>query len=139
MIDTAKLALNSSLYMDDDNSENDEENEMSGLMEGNAKIQRDYNFELDLDNDDNFGPTKMDDEELCRFKKQLLYEVQGLGSIKNVNGYDMYVKSAFCEESLRKLVNILKTDSPSFPYARVSLGEWRILQNDLLPLLIFHK
>lgn len=62
-----------------------------------------------------------------------------MGQIKKVNGYDVYVKSEHCEDSLKDIINHLKTDANDHPNVRFILGEWRFLEEDLINLLIFHK
>jgi hypothetical protein len=59
-----------------------------------------------------------------------------LGSIKNVNGFDVYVKGHFCDENLKALYKDISKGRTN--YVKLLLGRWKILRNDLLPLLIFH-
>ena len=35
----------------------------------------------------------MEDNEIKKLQNDILFEVQGVGQIKNINGYDVYVKS----------------------------------------------
>ena len=46
---------------------------------------------------------RMTEEEKSRMENELLFWVQGVGSIKQVGGLDVYVKHEHCEESLKEL------------------------------------
>lgn len=46
----------------------------------------------------------MDKYEEEKLFADLLFSVQGVGSIKNVNGYDVYVKHEHCDESLKYIL-----------------------------------
>ncbi len=71
-------------------------------------------------------------------EKDILFIIQGVGSVKNVQSLDVYVKDENCESSLKDLIRQMKLDSPKQPIAKQILGKWSFLQRDLLPLLIFH-
>lgn len=62
-----------------------------------------------------------------------------MGSIKNINDYDVYVKHEHCEESLRDILSNLRKDGSTYPMVKLYLGSWGFFKKDLLPLLIFHK
>lgn len=81
----------------------------------------------------------MDPKDEQKVHDDILYWAQGVGSIKNIDGYDVYVKSEFCEDSLKQIQKHLKMDGQSYPIVRHFLGDWRFFQSDLLNLLIFHK
>ena len=53
---------------------------------------------------------RMTDEEKSKKENELLFWVQGVGSIKQMGGLDVYVKHEHCEESLRELQKYLKFD-----------------------------
>ena len=80
----------------------------------------------------------MTEEDKRKKEGELLFWVQGVGSIKQVGGLDVYVKHEHCEESLKELFKYVKVDSQREPFVRQTLGEWAFLQKDLLPLLVFH-
>jgi hypothetical protein len=61
-----------------------------------------------------------------------------VGSVKNIGGIDVYVKSEHCEESLRDIIKNLKQESPKLPLIKHILSKWQFLAKDLLPVLIFH-
>ena len=86
----------------------------------------------------NDEPEGMTEEDKAKKESELLFWVQGVGSIKQVGGLDVYVKHEHSEESLKELFKYLKFDSQREPFVRVTLGQWNFLQKDLLPLLIFH-
>ena len=71
-------------------------------------------------------------------EKDILFIIQGVGSVKNVQSLDVYVKDEHCESSLKDLIRQIKLDNPKWPIAKQILGKWSFLQRDLLPLLIFH-
>ena len=80
----------------------------------------------------------LSEAEQAKKEAELLFWVQGVGSIKQVGGLDVYVKHQHSEESLKELFKYLKFDSQKYPFVRTTLGQWNFLQKDLLPLLIFH-
>jgi hypothetical protein len=61
------------------------------------------NFEFDVGE---FDQPKTED----KLEHQMLHLVQGVGSIKSVNGIDVYVKADHCEESIKELIKLLKFD-----------------------------
>ena len=79
-----------------------------------------------------------DQEQRSLIEKEILFQVQGVGSVKNVNKLDVYVKSEHCEVSLREIIKHIKSDSEKIPLVKNILGKWSFLQGDLLPLLVFH-
>lgn len=89
--------------------------------------------------DEGVGEQKLDKEEEKILFSELLFCVQGVGSIKNINGYDVYVKHEHCEESLKDVLSKIRKDGVTYPLVRLMLGSWGFLKKDLLPLLIFHK
>jgi hypothetical protein len=104
----------------------------------------------DIDNNDNYDPglednQKEDDEvyldpkELDRKFNDLLFCVQGVGSYKDINGYQVYVKHEHCLESLKDIYKHLKVDGTAYPFIRLTLGNWNFFEKDLVPLVIFHK
>ena len=74
-----------------------------------------------------------------RMQDELLFNIQGVGSIKKVNNYDVYVKNKDCYGSLQYLSKLIKNESDFDPWVKQILGEWTFLENDLIPLLVFHK
>jgi hypothetical protein len=69
----------------------------------------------------------MSEVEKSKKESELLFWVQGVGSIKQVGGLDVYVKHEHCEESLKELFKYLKFDSPKEPFVRTKLGSWNFL------------
>ena len=97
--------------------------------------------DLEVTHDKFFDAKKAKEElELNIFnaEKDILFIIQGVGSVKNVQSLDVYVKDENCESSLKDLIRQMKLDSPKQPIAKQILGKWSFLQRDLLPLLIFH-
>ena len=45
-------------------------------------------------------------------EKDILFIIQGVGSVKNVQSLDVYVKDENCESSLKDLIRQMKMDSP---------------------------
>ena len=52
----------------------------------------------------------IDQKELNRKSNDLLFCVQGVGSYKDINGYQVYVKHEHCLESLKDIYKHLKVD-----------------------------
>ena len=55
-------------------------------------------------------PECMTEEDKSKKEAELLFWVQGVGSIKQVGGLDVYVKHEHCEESLKELFKQIKFD-----------------------------
>lgn len=104
----------------------------------NAYLVTDLNFENDIDyeNLDHQLDQNFNNENDEQFQNDLLFSVQGLGGIKEINNLEIYVKNAHCEESLKELIRILKKDDPDNPFARIELSKWNILVSDLIPLIL---
>ncbi len=69
----------------------------------------------------------------------LLFCVQGVGSYKEINGMQVYVKHEHCLESLKDIYKHLKSDGTAYPFIRLTLGTWAFFEKDLIPLVKFHK
>lgn len=61
-----------------------------------------------------------------------------MGSIKKINGFDVYVKHDHCEESLKDILSTVRKDGAKYPIVKLFLGQWEFLKKDLVPLLVFH-
>lgn len=55
----------------------------------------------------------------------MLFDVQGLGSIKNVGGFDVYVKGHYCEDNIKSIYRDITKGRSNF--VKLKLGEWQIL------------
>jgi hypothetical protein len=67
------------------------------------------------------------DEDEAKLFSELIFCVQGVGSIKKINDYDVYVKSEHCIESLKDIHKHIKGDGGSYPFVLLTLGEWKFL------------
>lgn len=65
--------------------------------------------------------------------------MQGVGNIKEVGGFDVYVKNEHCEESIKDLIKTIKHENPRLAVVKETLGKWNFLQQHLMPILIFHQ
>lgn len=54
---------------------------------------------------------RMTEQEKQKKEAELLFWVQGVGSIKQVGGIDVFVKHEHCEESLKELFKYIKFDN----------------------------
>ena len=125
MSNTANLN-NADLYQQDDNDdpmENIDENYDPGLEDDQKGLDEDI----------------MDQRELDRKFNDLLFCVQGVGSYKEINGMQVYVKHEHCLESLKDIYKHLKNDGSAYPFIRLTLGNWNFFEKDLIPLVKFHK
>lgn len=125
MSNTANLN-NADLYQQDDNDdpmENIDENYDPGLEDDQKRLDEDI----------------MDQRELDRKFNDLLFCVQGVGSYKEINGMQVYVKHEHCLESLKDIYKHLKNDGSAYPFIRLTLGNWNFFEKDLIPLVKFHK
>lgn len=111
---------------------------VQGGDENNAYLVRDLNFENDIDYDnlENQLDQNFNIENDEEFQNDLLFSVQGLGGIKEINNLEIYIKNNHCEDSLKELIRILKRDDPDHPFARIELSKWNILVSDLIPLIL---
>jgi len=71
-----------------------------------------------------------------KFKNELLFAVQGLGSTKKQFDLEFYMKGPHCEDALKDIIRFCKRDDDEFPITRLELGKWEVLQKDLLQLLV---
>jgi hypothetical protein len=105
-----------------------------------ADEQLDNSYHANLDDDKAADDEPViDQRELDRKFNDLLFCVQGVGSYKEVNGFQVYVKHEHCLESLKDIYKHLKVDGTAYPFIRLTLGNWGFLEKDLIPLLVFHK
>lgn len=66
----------------------------------------------------------------------LLFIVQNLGCNKTVGNVETYIKSDSCIDLMKELYRLLRNDNPESTLKRLELGEWNIVESDLLKLLI---
>lgn len=99
----------------------------------------DFDIELGADSDVEPQDFHLEKEEQERLQNEILFAIQGVGQVKTINGMDVYVKDKYCEASLRDIIKYLRAENPAHPVTKLTLGKWRFLANDLVPLLIFHK
>lgn len=128
-----KTAKPLDLYQQDEESDQE--------MEAQADNPN-YDFDIqDFDDDHAEGEEEdaLDDETKARIEQELLFLAQGVGSIKNINNFDVYVKHPQCEYSLKDIHRKLKCESEKYPIVKLTLGQWEFVQKDLIPLLIYHK
>jgi hypothetical protein len=104
------------------------EQELAGSADDDAgaddeKIQ-DFEEDDDYDYGENDGPVN---QELLKKEEQkkkdivendLLFNVQGIGALKKINGYDVFVKNKDCETSLNYLYRSIKNDSIFKPWVK---------------------
>jgi hypothetical protein len=102
-----------------------------------AAIIRDLNMSdddgVDLEKQLDFDYNDGEDD---RFKNELLFCVQGLGSIKQHGQIEFYMKGPHCEDSLKDLIRLCKRDDDDNPVCKYELGKWGVFQNDLVQLLV---
>lgn len=89
----------------------------------------------DMFNDDNNEHSK----NMQKFFNELLFCVQGVGSVKDVKGIEIFVKNKYCEESLKDIHKFLRNENPLKPIIRRELAKWNFIEESLLPLLVSQK
>lgn len=119
-------------------ADSDEEIEIESEKEQEQGFE---NIEEEFDDDRNVNKEEEEDLEQDNEKmKDLLFFKQGIGAIKKVEDYDVYVKHDQAEYGLKQILRELRLDdSSSRPFVKLMLAEWKFLENDLVPLLIYHK
>ena len=113
------------------------------LLAGNAEFQnREGEHMIDLENFDdidinedegNRNLGEINEEEM---RGEIIFCIQGVGSVKNIDNMDVYIKGQFCEEALRDLHKYIRRDNPELCLIRSELAQWNFLLKDLLPLLV---
>ena len=86
----------------------------------------------DEEEEEKFEEVQLDPKEL----NDLLFLVQSLGCTKTVGNVETYLKSAECIEFLKELYKILRNENPESPLKRLELGEWNVVESDLIKLLV---
>lgn len=86
----------------------------------------------DEEEEEKFEELQLDPKEV----NDLLFLVQSLGCTKTVGNIETYVKSTECIEFLKELYKLLRNENPDSPLKRLELGEWNVVESDLLKLLI---
>jgi hypothetical protein len=66
-------------------------------------------------------------EEIRQLESELLFYTQGVGQIKKIDEFDVYVKNEHCEDSIRDLIKAIKQDHPSLSTVKLTLGSWNFL------------
>ena len=121
-----------------DDPEMDHEQQFEDNVEEN-----DYSDIEDInDRDDerrDAGPPELNPAYVKMISDELLFEIQGVGAIKLLNGYNVYVKHKQCFPCLGNIFKQIKRDSIVHPIVKKILGEWKFVEKDLIPLLIFHN
>lgn len=64
----------------------------------------------------------MDEDEEKKLFAELLFCVQGVGSIKNINDFDVYLKHDHCEDSLKDILSSIRKDGSKYPIVKLMLG-----------------
>ena len=59
------------------------------------------------------GPQLMKEGEKREAEKEILFWVQGIGTIKKIGGSDVFVKREGREDCLQSLIKLVKSDSSS--------------------------
>ena len=89
-----------------------------------------YHFDVDgMDDDEDRDEMErpIDPEEQQRRQNDILFAIQGVGEIKQVNGFDVFVKKSDCEASLKDIHKYIKYESNVHPIVKLTLGEWKFL------------
>ena len=98
-------------------------------------VKEDDDFALEPDDellDEKLVEYYLDPKEV----NDLLFLVQSLGCTKTVGNIETYVKSKECIEFLKELYKLLRNENPDSPLKRLELGEWNVVESDLLKLLV---
>lgn len=101
------------------------------MEEEDLDLQQNFD-QLDNSSEENLEDLRLDPKEV----NDLLFLVQSLGCTKTVGNIETYVKSKECIEFLKELYKLLRNENPDSPLKRLELGEWNVVESDLLKLLI---
>ena len=80
----------------------------------------------------------MSKEEEARIQNELLFSIQGVGSIHEIGEKKVWAKNEHCQESIKELIKHIKNDSPVNPIVKLTLGRWNFVGEHLIPLLTLH-
>jgi hypothetical protein len=69
---------------------------------------------------------------------EFLFCVQGIGKYTDKER-TIYEKGQFCEPSLRDIHRFLRKDNPDNPACKYNLLKWKIIENDLIPLVLNYE
>ena len=110
----------------------DDDEDIQLAPEAEEKVQ-DFEEDDDYDYGENDEPENVQErmQEMKRKKDRceddILFNIQGIGAVKKINGYDVFVKNKDCETSLNYLYKSIKNESNFDPWAKQILGEWKFL------------
>jgi len=96
-------------------------------MEEEAKEEISISEESDPEEAPQLDPREVND---------LIFLVQSLGCTKYVGNVETYIKNEESIEFLKELYKHLRNENPDSTLKRLELGEWNIVESDLLKLLV---
>jgi hypothetical protein len=146
--DLGSISKNNESFNDDNENilSNDIEDDEAGSQTQNSHIEHAMpnNFQTNTENrnknrNNDFDP--LNDEEIQDFNfdegkiSELLFCVQGIGKANSENS-TIYDKGEFCEASLRDIHRFLRKDDPENPKCKYYLLNWKICENDIIPLML---
>ena len=67
----------------------------------------------EMQDEDEEGLQLMSETAKSEAEKEILFWVQGIGTIKKIGGSDVFVKREGCEDCLQSLIKLVKSDSSS--------------------------
>ena len=98
--------------------------------------QDDIDFVEDYNNFEDHIDEDMNRRDLHAFKNQILFNVQELGAVKIYHNNEIFLKGEHCEDSLKDLNKAVRKDGLDDPITKLQLGEWNVLNDQLIPILI---
>lgn len=122
------------------NSEKNENNDDNQEIDSNSEIEIGFNranndYERENEEDDEFISDR--DYQTRSLLAELLFNVQKIGKYDDKEG--KYRKDEFCELSLRDIHRILRRDDPENPIMKVHILKWKIIESDIVPLILAYK
>ena len=131
-----------------ENSINNIANESyKSISENSYKLNESYNNEdqsdievgIRIEKDNIFEEQTIDNEYKQRNDlAEFLYNSQKIGKYTDENKL-IYEKHQFCELSLKDIHRTLRKEDPEDPKLKLQLIRWKVIQNDILPLIVNYK
>ena len=76
------------------------------------------------------------EEEQEEISKKLLFCVQELGSVQNVNNKQVYIVGTYVESGVKDIIKVFKNENQEYPLIKYYLTSWDILDKDLKNIVI---
>ena len=125
-------------YIEYSNNNASEEQSLSDEdeLEASDNNEVEVGFNQGYDNDEAIDDKQQNNYQFRTLLAEFLYNVQKIGKYSDDK---KYIKDEFCELSLRDIHRILRNDDEENPKMRLHFIKWKIIENDIIPLILAYK